>query len=189
MSPADDAAPYESERPIDMPSDGRPFGRVLLFGEERRVRVEDRLIPRSRKISGQRQQRPEDDVSVGILAAVVALAFEHAEPLRPIAVRLLLREGARQKIVQGLETTEGEEHFKGDLHDVARPPVAAGILFEPAWSEVMDERVVDEPGQDFTEPRGVTGHRTVGGRMNPQSQGHLPPISIGLCSRRFPRRD
>ena len=101
-----------------------------------------------------------------ILAAVVALAFEHAEPLRPIAVRLLLGEGARQKVAQGIETPEGEEHFKGALHHVARPPVAAGILFEPAWSKVMDERVVDEPGQDFAEPGGVPGHRTVGGRVN-----------------------
>jgi len=102
-------------------------------------------LSRKRRDISPGQQRPEDDVSVRILAAVVALAFEHAEPLRPIAVGCCWAK-ARVRRSRKASKRRGEEHFKGPASRRASP-VAAGILFEPAWSKVMDERVVDEPGR------------------------------------------
>jgi hypothetical protein len=82
-----------------------------------------------------------------------AFALEEHEPLRPVAVRVLVAEHAQQQVAHGLGAPECEQQLDGPLTDVARAPAAARVLIEPARSEVVDQRIVREPRQDLCERR------------------------------------
>ena len=93
-------------------------------------------------------QRPEDDVAVRIAGPDVALAVEEHEPLRPVAIGILLPHHPQQQIADRLEATEREQQLHRSLADVARAPAAAGVLLEAARRQVMHERIVREPRHD-----------------------------------------
>ena len=62
---------------------------VALGMEEGQVLVQERRVLRGQEVLGQGQQRPEDDVAVGIAGPDIALALEEHEPLGPVAVGVL----------------------------------------------------------------------------------------------------
>ena len=90
---------------------------------------------------------------------------------------ILLAERRAQQIAHRSKRPSASSSLDRSLADVAGAPAAAGVLLEAARGEVVDERVVDEPGQNFAEPRGVSGQRTRSRRGDPQPGGHAEPDS------------
>ena len=73
----------------------------------------------------EREQRPEDDVAVRVGRPDAALALEEHEPLRPVAVGVLVGEDAQQQVAQRLPAAERQQQLDRTLADVARAPAAA----------------------------------------------------------------
>ncbi len=156
-----------------MRGNGHVLGRVVAVGvEERHRRVEERGIVRGEQILREREQRPEDDVAVRVAGADAALALEEHEPLRPVAVGILRREDAQQQIAERREAAEREQQLDRPLADVARAPAAARVLLEPARREVVDQRIVREPGQDLGDAADL-GRRD--GRMDGDAAAEVRP--------------
>ena len=99
MGTRNDPCGHDAERPFDMrPQCGRLGVVVALRVEERHHLVEQRRIFRGQKVLRQGQNRPQDNVTVRFARADVPLAVEKHEPLRPIAIRILRRVQAHEKI-------------------------------------------------------------------------------------------
>ena len=60
-----------------------------------------------------------------------------------------LRKTRSSRSRTGSQRPEREQQLDRALADVARAPAAARVLLEPARREVVDQRVVREPGQDL----------------------------------------
>ena len=149
--------------------------RVALGMEVRQLLVEQRGIAAGQQVLREREQRPEHDVAVRVCRADAALAFEEHEPLRPIAVRVLVAEHAQQQLAHRCRAPEREQQLDRTLAHVARAPAAARVLLEAARREMVDPRVVREPGQDGRNARHI--HRCR--RLQNQRTGHAVPEARG----------
>ena len=185
----DHARVDHAERALDVLPDRCVLGaRVALRVEERHRRVEDRRIVGREQVLREREHRPEDDVAVRIVRADAPLALEEHEPLRPVAVRVLVAVDAQQQVAHRLAATQREQQLDGPLADVARAPAAARVLFETARREVVDQRVVREPGQDVLEPLDVGSERRSRDRQQAERSAHVAPelpaaLQIGGAAR------
>ena len=129
--------------------DGGRFARVRATRvEERHALVEHSAIAGSDEILSEHHQRPEHDVAVRVAGTDVPLAFEEHEPLRPIAVGILLPHHPEEHVAYRLHAAQREQQLDRPLADVASAPAAAGVLLETSRREVMHERVVCEPRHD-----------------------------------------
>ena len=108
-----------------------------------------------------------------------ALALEKHEPLRPVAVGVLVAEDPHENVADRLRATEGEQQFHRPLGHVAGAPATAGILFQTTRGEVVDERVMDEPGQDLGQSLDLPGKGAFGGGRQPKPRGHGAPVVVG----------
>ena len=149
--------------------------RVALGMEIRQLLVEKRGIVAGQQVLCECEQRPEHDVAVRISRTDAALAFEEHEPLRPIAVLVLVAEYAQQQLAHRFRAPEREQQLDRTLAHVARAPAAARVLLEPARREMVYPRVVREPGQDGRNARHV--HRCR--RLQNQRTGHAVPEASG----------
>ena len=145
--------------------------RVALGVEERQLLVEQRVITAGQQVLCECEQRPEHDVAVRVFWTDAALALEEHEPLRPIAVLVLIAEYAQQQLAHRCRAPEREQPLDWTLADVARAPAAARILLEAARREMVYPRVVREPGQDGRNGRHI--HRCR--RLQNQRTGHAVP--------------
>ena len=103
----DDARRDDRQRPLGV----RPHGGALrVIGsdrvEERHDGVEDRPVVGGQEVLRQRVQRPEDDVAVRVGRPDIAFALEEHEPLRPVAVGVLIGKDAQQEVAQRLPAAE-----------------------------------------------------------------------------------
>ena len=148
--PGDHPRADHLERPLDvLPHCGLFRLDLALRMEEGQGLLQKRRVVRGEEVLGQREQRPEYDVAMGIAGPNGALALEKHEPLRPVAVGVLVAKDPHQDVADRLRAAEGEQQFHRALGHVAGTPAAAGILFQTTRGEVVDERVMDEPGQDL----------------------------------------
>ena len=177
---ARDHAPRDhAERALHVREQRRPLrARVALRAEEVHSLVEDSRVVRGEQILRERQQRPEDDVAVRVAGSDAALALEEHEPLRPVAVGILVAEDAQQELAHGLEAAEREQQLDRPLAHVARAPAAARILLEPARREVVDQRVVGEPRQDLRQRPEAGRRRCVRGRVQVERARHARPEAL-----------
>ena len=72
------------------------------------------------------------ELAVGISGAAAAFPFKEHEPLRPVAIGILLAENAAEQISNRFKPAECEQELQWSLADIAGSPAATGILFEPA---------------------------------------------------------
>ena len=117
----------------------------------------------------QGQQRPVDDIAVRVPGPNAALALEEHEPLRPVAIGVLLTKYPQQQVTEGRELPDGQQQLHGTLGDITGAPAAARILLESSRSQEVDQCVVGKPWQDF-------GHAAHGFRR---------PLGKGQPRRRF----
>ena len=101
--------------------------------------------------------------------ADVALALKEHEPLRPITVGVLLSEDPAQEIPDRLKAAQREQQFHRPLTDIAGPPAATGVLFQTPRGQVVNERVMHEPGEDIARPRRSRSQGTRPRRGDPQA--------------------
>ena len=149
--------------------------RVALGMEVRQLLVEQRGIVAGQQVLREREQRPEHDVAVRVSRADAALAIEEHEPLRPIAVLVLVAEHAQQQLAHRCRAPEREQQLDRTLAHVARAPAAARVLLEAARREMVYPRVVREPGQDGRNARHIRRCR----RLQNQRTGHAVPEARG----------
>jgi hypothetical protein len=160
---------------------GAAFGAGRIPGEERHDGVEHRHVVGREHVVRERQERPEDDVAVRVVGADAAIAIEEREPLRPVAVRVLLPEDAQQQITDRRPAADREQQLDRALAHVARPPAPAGELLEAARREVVHHRVAREPRQDLLQCRQAGRERARVRWMDRHVDRRAPP-SVSLRS-------
>ena len=101
------------------------------------------------EVLGERQQRPEDDVAVRVAGRMLRSRSKNMNHCgqSPSGFCGVKTRSSRSRI--GSKRPEREQHLDRPLADVAGAPAAAGVLLQPARRQVVDQRVVREPGQDF----------------------------------------
>ena len=148
---------------------------VTLRMEERHLLIKKAPVFRSREVLGQGQHRPEHNVAVGVARPDVPLPIEEHEPLGPVAVRVLGLEDSDQKVSDGLVAAQRQEHLHRTLRNVTGTPAASRVLLEAARGEVMDQGVLDKPGQDFAKTGCPACQGTAGRRMEAETRGDVGP--------------
>ncbi len=119
------------QRALDVLPHCCAFASVSSFGiEEGDVFFEHAGIPGCQEVLTEHDERPEDDVAVRIARADVALALKEGEPLRPIAVGILLPHHPQQDIAYRLNGAERQQHLNWALAHIARAPAATGVLLQ-----------------------------------------------------------
>ena len=126
-------------------------GPAAALRVERDRLVEDRRVAARDQVLAEREQRPEHDVAVRVAGADRGVALEEHEPLRPVAVGALRLHHAQQQVAHRRGVAVREQQLGRALADVARAPAAARELLEPARREVVDQRVLAQPGQQLDE--------------------------------------
>src|SRR6185437_1437643 len=140
----------DRESAFDMLPDCGALTRIGSLGIEEWDRsVEDGGIARGGEVLSERDERPEHDVAVRVARADPTLTLEEHEPLRPVAVGILIGHDAKHDVAQRLSASQREQHLDRSLTDIARAPTAARVLLEAARREVMDERILRVPRDHF----------------------------------------
>ena len=186
----DDACRDDRERPLDVPPHGGALSPIGSGGvEERHDIVENRGVLAGEQVLGERVHRPEDDVAVRVGRPDGAFAIEEHEPLRPVAVGVLVGEDAQQQVAQRLPAAERQQQLDRTLAHVARAPAAAGVLLEPTRREVVDQGIVGVPGENVLQTGDVVHERTGCGRAQRDRPGHRRPepgrgrLVVSACRR------
>ena len=116
-----------------------------------------------------------------IPSADAAVALEEHEPLRPVAVGVLRGEHAQQQVPHRPGFVQRQQHLGGPLADIARAPAAARKLLQPARRQVVDQRVVAEPGQHVDQARQRGRRRAAGCAAGQGDQGQGGVVLRGTC--------
>src|SRR6185437_1824568 len=162
--------------------------------EERHARLEDAGIARGDEVLSEGDERPEDNVTVRVARADISLPLEEHEPLRPIAVRILVGHDAKHYVAQRLDAPHCEQHLDRSLTDIARAPAAARVLLEPAGGEIVDERILRVPRHHFGKMARLLCRRPRHRRLERQSRyerlfGPEPPGLLTLLREELSAND
>ena len=167
--PGNESLLYQCERALHV----LPHRRLFAGLRAPRVEKADRLIQhgaiaRGEQILSQHHERPEHDIAMRVAGSDATLALEKHEPLRPIAVRVLLLHDSQQQVAYGRGTILREQQFHRSLADVARAPTAAGVLFQAPRRKVVHQGVMGEPRDDVGHISQALGHGAGAGRSHSQ---------------------
>src|SRR5205085_6217733 len=121
------------------------------------------------EVFGKREQRPINDVAVGVARLGPFFRWEELEPLRPVAARMLSAKYPREQVAQRPHPVECNQQADRPLAYVARAPRSTAELFQTTRGQVMHQRVVGEPGKDGVQTVDLLTDRRAFGRD--QAQG------------------
>ncbi len=144
-----------------------------------------RVVTGGAEVIAERQQRPVDDVSVRLALPRRPVPREEVERLWPIAAFVLRGQHQQQQLAQLIVRTECEQESDRALGDVARAPGATAVLLEPAGRQVVDERIVGEPGQHRRDLVELPAGRRIGRLQAEGSAQGLPEVAtcLRVCGR------
>ena len=160
----DDARRDDRERPLDVLPHGRALGLIVAVRHGRTARPRRGSRRRRRRAgTGPARAPARRRCRRASRRPDVALAIEEHEPLRPVAVGVLVAKTRSSRSRSGSQRPSASSSSTGPWHTSRVPQPPPGVLLEPARREVVDQRVVGEPGQDVLQPRHVGGERTAAG--------------------------
>ena len=140
------------QRPREVLLDRRRCGGTVV-ADEGHLGSEDRCVADREQVLTDRQQRPVDDVAVGVLLAVLSRGRHELERLRPVAAGVLGAQHPQQHIPDLVVAVQCGQQADRPLADVAGAPPATGVLLEPAGREVVHQGVVGEPREGVGDGR------------------------------------